>query len=85
MSINWHTPATVTKRKDREFAGSYGLDEPIDCGTLADAVRYVTKLGVEDRLRAAIVVGEQPWTSKTILEIADIEGLASRRDFPGAA
>jgi len=69
-------------REDREFASSYGLDEPIECGTLADAVRYVTKLGVEDRLRAAILVGAQAGTSKTLLEIADIEGLASGRDFP---
>jgi hypothetical protein len=82
MSVNWHAPATVLMLERLEAPESSLPGGPVGSTNLADAVHFVTTLRVEDRLRAAIAVGEEAGTSKTLLEVADIEGLAVRRDFP---
>jgi hypothetical protein len=82
MSVNWDSSATVMMLEQLETPDSYVPGGPTGSTTLAGAVRYVTTLKAEDRLRAAIVVAEHAGTSKTLLEVADIEGLAARRDFP---
>jgi hypothetical protein len=82
MSVDWHAPATVMMLERLETPDSYVPGGPVGSTNLADAIHYVTTLRVEDRLRAAIAVGEEAGTSKTLLEVADIEGLAARRDFP---
>ena len=81
MSVNWDSSATVMMLEQLETPDSYVPGGPTGSTTLAGAVRYVTTLKAEDRLRAAIVVAEHAGTSKTLLEVADIEGLDLGRTF----
>ena len=66
MRVNWHSPATVMMLERLETPDSYIPGGPVGSTTLADAVHYVTTLRAEDRLRAAIAVGEGGWNVQEV-------------------
>jgi hypothetical protein len=84
MAVDWNAAAAVyVLPRPRGAAGSLERATLRRRTTLADAVRYVMSLSIEDRSRSTIQVdGKVSGTEKDLLQAADIEALAQYPDFP---
>jgi hypothetical protein len=80
--IDWDATAAVMLWAEGKSVG-FERGGTLWNGTLAEAVAYVLELPESTRDRAEIVVSYEGGTRNTWFNLADIEALALRPDYPG--
>jgi hypothetical protein len=79
--VDWDAPAAVMLWSEAEAVG-FARGGTLSNGTLADAVQYFMGLTSDVREKAEVVVSTDGGRQNDWLNVADVEALALRADYP---